>query len=201
MKVLHGAVLYASFMAVILVVAGCRKEAGKAPSGTGPGPGKFGPGSGLPPRERGPIGEIMAKLNGEQSLTTVIGEELQVDPPPWDKLQPRTKEFVTLAASMGKHEPTRGSRESWAKLTAAYSDTAVALDKAVQAKDKAAALVAHQTLSASTSCKACHIEHRAMGPAGFGKLPGSVGGPKGPGGGAPPPDDKPAPPPNKDKEK
>jgi hypothetical protein len=137
-----------------------------------------------------------------------LAKELETDPPPWDRLEPQAKEFVELAAAMGKHEPPRGSKESWAKFTSAYSDTAAALNKAVQAKDKEAAIAAHEILS--TSCMACHKEHKGMGgfgrPGGFGNSGpggkfGRPGGAKGPGGFAPPPDDKPAPPPDKDKEK
>jgi hypothetical protein len=207
MKVLRGTVFFAFFFAVLFVVVGCKKEDPTPKAPPGGGPGKFGPGSGIPPRKPGPIGEIMGKLtNGPESLTSVIGEELGTDPPPWDKLDPQAKEFAALAASMGKLEPPRGSKESWGKFTSAYSDTAATLNKAVQAKDKDAALAAHQILS--TSCMACHKEHKGMGfgPAGsFGKSgPGKFGPPggaKGPGGSAPPADGKPAPAPDKDKEK
>jgi hypothetical protein len=141
-----------------IVVAGCNKDGGKkgaAQPNAGPGPGGT-------PGKRGPIGEIMLKLtSGKQSLTKVIGDELNADPPPWDKLQVQSKEAVELARAMGKHEPPKGSKESWAKLTGAYTDTAITLDKAVEAKNKDAAVAAHQKLA--SSCRACHREHRVMG--------------------------------------
>jgi len=167
-------------------VTGCGKDSGKSGGGaqTQPGAnGKFG--SGGPRGNRGPIAEIMGKLTkGPQSLTTVIGQELETDPLPWDKLQSQSKEFAELARTMGKYDPPKGSKESWAKMTSAYTDSAVALEKAVEAKDKDAALAAHQTLS--NSCKACHNEHKGMG--GFGPR-GKFGGPKGPFGA--PPGEKP----------
>jgi hypothetical protein len=154
-------------LGVTLVVGACNKKeetpvSQGPPGGGGPG---FGPGmrGGGPPS---PIGQIMAKLTkGPQSLTIVIGEELKTDPPPWDQLQPQTKEYVELAASMAKHDPPKGSKESWTKLAGAFADSAAALDKAAQAKDKDAALTAHKSLT--SSCTNCHQQHRA-GPGGFG---------------------------------
>jgi hypothetical protein len=173
--------------AATLTVA-CNKESSKGTSQPNPD-GAAGPGAG-PWRKPGPIQAIMAKLTrGPQSLSAVIGEELNEEPPPWDKLQAQTKEFVELAGSMSKHEPPKGSKESWTKLTSAYTETAVTLDKAVQGKNKDAALNAHQTLS--SACMACHKEHRGM--PGFPGRPG-VGGAKGPFGG-PPPGESSAPPP------
>ncbi len=140
-----------------------------------------------------PSKQIMVKLaKGPQSLTTVIGAELKSAVPPWDKLEPQSKEFVQLAGSMASHEPPKGSKESWLKLTSAYTESAVALEKAVKEKNKDTASAAHQVLA--KSCMACHKAHRGKGgfgpPGGFEKFgpPGKFGpgGSKGPGG--PPPD-------------
>ena len=56
------------------------------------------------------------------------------------------------------------------------ADSAVALERSVESKDRSAALVAHKALE--NSCTACHQQHRG-GPGGFG--PGGPGGfgPKG----------------------
>ncbi len=116
----------------------------------------------------------MAKLTkGDGSLTKMIGDELEADPPPWDKLKDQSKEFVALAGSMSKYDPPKGSKESWTKMTADYTNTALKMEKAINAKNKDAALAAQQTLS--SSCMACHREHRGM-PGKFGP-----GGPRGPG--------------------
>jgi len=117
----------------------------------------------------------MGKLTaGPQSLGSIIGKELQADSPTWEKLQAQSKEYAELAGTMGKHTPPRGSKESWAKLTAAFADSAGVLDKAVQAKDKEAALKAHKSLS--TSCAACHQAHRGRGGMGGGGGRGAPGG-------------------------
>jgi hypothetical protein len=172
MKVLCGTLLFPFFIAATLMVGGCNKKSNTtgAPANSSSGPGKAGPGpDGAPPEKAGPIAAIMVKLSrGPESLTMVIGEELRVDPPPWDKLQPQTKEVAQLTASLGKHEPPKGSKESWAKNTAAYSDSAVALDKAVGDKDKAAAIAAHKAMF--SACMVCHREHRTGMPGFFGKF-------------------------------
>jgi mono/diheme cytochrome c family protein len=136
-----------------LASGACNKARDNAPAVQGP------PGA---PGESTPIREIMNKLTkGPQSLTMVIGQELKADSPPWDKIGPQAKEFAELAASMSKYDPPKGSKESWAKLTTAYAGSAVALDRAAQAKDKEAAKAAHHTLA--VSCQACHAEHRSTG--------------------------------------
>ena len=82
----------------------------------------------------------MVKLNkGPSSLNSLIGQALKAEKPDWDTIQPQTKEYAQLASDMAKHDPAKGSKESWTKLTGEYTDLANALDKAAQAKDKAAA--------------------------------------------------------------
>jgi cytochrome c556 len=71
---------------------------------------------------------------------------------------------------MGKNDPPKGTKESWNEFSTAYADSAAALDRAAQAKDRKAALEAHGQLAGS--CTQCHKEHRRMG--------------RGPGGGPPP---------------
>ena len=132
------------------------------------------------------IKEIMTKLTkGPNSLTPVIGKELEAENPPWETLRPQTKEFALLATAMGKNDPPKGHKASWEKLTSAYVEWASDLDKAAQTKDKNAALEAHGKLAGS--CMACHREHREMrkGMGGMGGPPG-FGGPRMPPGGPPP---------------
>jgi hypothetical protein len=164
------------------------------PGGRG-GPGSpGGPGPGGPPGKSASspeIRQIMIKLNkGSNSLTSLIGSGLKAEPPAWETIGPQAKEYAQLAADLGKHEPAKGSKESWSKLVAEYSGLATELDKAAQAKDKAAVTAAQEDLA--SSCMACHRQHRGGpgmgggmrgGPAGL--RPG--GGPPGGGGGAPQP--------------
>jgi mono/diheme cytochrome c family protein len=123
----------------------------------------------------------MVKLaKGPQSLTPVIGNELGQDPPPWETIQGQTKEYAASATELGNYEPSKGTKESWRALTAAFAKSATDLDKAAGAKNKEAAKTAHEELKAS--CNACHQEHRRMGrggggPPGFGPPPGGPGGP------------------------
>jgi hypothetical protein len=124
---------------------------------------------------------------GPASLTPTIGNQLKAESPDWDTIQAETKEYAASARELGTHEPPRGTKDSWKELTDAFAEHASELDEAAQAKDKDAALVAHNQLA--TSCRACHSEHQPpRGPGGmrgFGPPPG--GGPGGPppGGGPP----------------
>ena len=138
------------------------------------------------------IKQIMIKLaKGPNSLTPVIGNELNQDPPPWETIQGQTKEYYQSASEMGKYDPPKGTKESWIKLTTAYADLAAELDRAAAAKNKETAKVAHDQLK--NSCNDCHQQHRMMGrggpggPPGFGPRGGPGGPPPGgPGGGGPP---------------
>jgi hypothetical protein len=119
--------------------------------------------------------------------------------PAWDTIQPKTKEYAQLASKIGELEPVKGAKDSWAKLTLAFSESATELEHAAQAKDKSKTKEALDSLG--SSCMACHREHRIMGPGmggppggrGMGPPPGGPGGPppRGPGGpggpGGPPP--------------
>lgn len=185
--------VFQSLLVLLIGVAACNKNksSDQASPGSGntggPPPGTTnGPGGG-PGRSHGPIGEIMAKLTkGPQSLTNVIGRELKEEPPPWDKIQPQTKEYAQLAASMSKYDPPKGDKESWTKLTGSFSKSATDLERAAVAKNKTDALAAHQELT--TSCKACHNAHRpGPGGPGGGMPPGGFRGPGGPGGPPRPP--------------
>ena len=123
----------------------------------------------LPPPT--PITQLMFKVaSGPESLTYVIGRELRAEPPPWDKIQTQANEFVELVGTLAKYDPPRGSKESWAKLTSDYASTAAALERAAKAKDKTAAVTAHDTLK--NCCQTCHKEHK--GPPGMRVSDGSA---------------------------
>jgi hypothetical protein len=108
----------------------------------------------------------MVKLGkGPQALTSVIGDELKAEPPPWNTLQLQAKEYTELAAALGHSEPARGSRESWEKQTTAFIESAAALDRALQSRDLEAAKAAHAKLTGA--CTECHREHRRMGRGGM----------------------------------
>jgi hypothetical protein len=189
--------IYSICLIAVACVGGC--ESGEEPNAPPalreagrPGPGG-GPGNVPPSRE---IQRIMIKLNkGPNSLTTLIDSGLKAEKPAWETIAPQTKEFAQLAAELGKHDPPKGSKESWSKLCAEYLGLASELEKAAQAKDKAAATAAQGDLA--SSCMACHRQHRggpggggggAMGPPGGGPPGRRRGsGPPGSPGGAPPP--------------
>jgi hypothetical protein len=165
-KPFRGTLWPAALLAVVLLAGGCGPGAQEsasvtAPRGVGGAPAP--PGAGAAAGARSPIKDIMGKLTkGPNSLTPVLGKALRAEPPAWEAIQAQTREFARLAADLGRHEPPKGSKESWAQRTSAYAESATALDRAAQAKDRDAALLAHGRLA--NSCMACHRDHRTMGP-------------------------------------
>lgn len=158
---------------VLLAAAGCSDEAepNLPPGGPGPEP-LIDTKTGTPT-----IRQIMGRLTkGPNSLTPVIGKELAAAAPDWKTIEPQTDEYARLAAALEKNTPRKGSPESWAKLSAAFTESAAALDKAAKAKDRDAALDAHNELTGS--CMECHRQHRGGGP-GMGKMGGPPPGPPG----------------------
>lgn len=119
------------------------------------------------------VRSVMIRLfRGPESLGNIIKGELEGDPD-WDSLRGHSREYLELATTMAAQNAPRGSKESWTALTASFSDAARDLDKSVQAKNKESAMTAYESLS--SSCMACHREHRG-GPKGFGPKGGGLGG-------------------------
>lgn len=105
------------------------------------------------------VHDIMVKLmRGPRALQNQIGKELKSAMPAWDTLGPQTTEYVSLASALGKAEPRKGSKESWAKQTADFAASATSLNAAVQSKNRDAALAAHMSLT--RACMGCHQQHK-----------------------------------------
>ena len=144
------------------LVFGCGPGQTDSPADPPPPP----PGQTPPPGNPGTpsaIKQVMAKIGrGPQSLSAQIGQELNANPPPWDALQPQTKDLTQQASALEAETPTKGAKETWDKHAKDFSDLAVALDAAVQAKDQDRAKDVHGKLS--QSCNACHRDHRGGRP-------------------------------------
>jgi hypothetical protein len=185
MRLLRGWCVSSVCLTALLLASGCEEGDGADQVAQSP-PGADG-GASLPPGIR----QIMTKLaKGPKALTSVIGNELNQNPPPWETIQGQTKEYSQSASEMGKYDPPGGTMESWIKLTTAFAESAAELDKAAIAKNKETAMVAHDQLK--NSCNACHMQHRGMramrpaGPQGVDSGRGPVGPPPGGGPGGPP---------------
>jgi hypothetical protein len=178
--------------AALAMAGGCgegdgQDQRGSPPPGVAGAPGGAGPGS-------PGIKQIMIKLaKGPNSLTSVIGNELNQDPPPWETIQGQSKEYAQSAADLVEFAPSKGSKESWDTLSKAFADLAVNLDQAASAKNQGEAKTAHDQIK--NSCNACHQQHRQMGPRGGGGPRGGPGGPPPGGPGGPPPGGRGGPPP------
>jgi hypothetical protein len=166
--------LQVALLGLIIILAGCsKKEETSAPPKQGPSINPPAPPGGMSSSE---TGKLMSKIG--RGLNMALRTDLEADPTPWDKIQPKTKEYAQLASELGKHDPPKGDKESWKKSTSAFAGDAAALDSAAQAKKLDDAKAAYSKLN--NACNACHNEHR-MGPGRGG--PGGrrgKGGPKGP---------------------
>jgi hypothetical protein len=106
-----------------------------------------------------PIKEVMATLNkGPQALTSSIGRNLDKAKPDWRTLAEQCSEYIVNVEHLGKNVPPRGEPASWERLTRSYLDNAKAMETAVKARDRTAALAAHQKLE--RACARCHVSHK-----------------------------------------
>jgi cytochrome c556 len=104
------------------------------------------------------IKEIMNKLNKPGAIGPNLGKDLKEDDLDWDEIQRETKEYAQYAEDLGKNDPPRGDKSSWASLTRAYAENAKQMDFSAQQKDRQGTQAAHKKLM--DSCTACHKVHR-----------------------------------------
>jgi cytochrome c556 len=107
------------------------------------------------------IEDIMQAVNKKKGgLHTDVSDALKMGTIDWDSVQTKTKQYSAMADFLGKNDPPKGSKSSWAKLTKTYADDAKALNAAAEKKDKATATSAIKKLSGE--CMGCHKVHRGM---------------------------------------
>ena len=107
------------------------------------------------------IEDIMQAVNKKKGgLHTDVSAALKKSPVDWDMVQTKTKQYTAMADFLGKNDPPKGSKTSWAKLTKIYADDAKTLNDAAQKKDLATATATIKKLSGE--CMGCHRAHRGM---------------------------------------
>ena len=105
------------------------------------------------------IEDIMQKVNKKKGgLHTDVDAALKASSVDWDAVAKKTKQYATLAEFLGKNDPPKGSKQSWAKLTKTYADDAKALNAAAEKKDKTSVTNLHKKLSGE--CMGCHKVHK-----------------------------------------
>jgi hypothetical protein len=206
-KKYQGILAIPAALGLSLTLVGCTDEnATEVANEMPPGPAAPGgpPPGGPPPATRSnpKLKAIMTRVGkGPQALQGSLGEALKQSEPDWGTIQPRAHEYAELAAEVGSHDPPRGEKDSWTRLTTAFAASARELDEVAQARDKEKTVAALDSLG--SSCMACHRQHRVMGPPGGGmggpppgmRPPGGRGGPPPGGPGGPPPGGPGGPPP------
>jgi hypothetical protein len=106
------------------------------------------------------IKDVMTKAHKPKGLLPALRKALNSGEPDWATIQKQTKELATLARTLGKNDPPKGERESWEKLTKAYTNNAEALEAAAEKEDKVSARAAQAKLSGS--CLTCHKAHKGQ---------------------------------------
>jgi cytochrome c556 len=87
-----------------------------------------------------------------------LPKQLKSKSPDWEEIQKETKEWVSVAETLGKQTPPKGSAESWKKQTELYTTNVKAVDTAAQKKDAEAATKSLATIG--NSCGGCHSQHK-----------------------------------------
>jgi cytochrome c556 len=170
----------------LLTFAGCGEE--NANEVAVAGAGAMGNGARPEPASNPKLKSIMTKIGkGPQSLQESLKTDLKQEPVSWDTIEPKAKEYASVASEIGQQDPPRGQKDSWQKLSQVFADSASELSKAAQANNRDDTLAALDNLGGS--CMSCHRQHRMMGrggpPGGMGFPPGGPGMPRG-GPGMPP---------------
>ncbi|APW62532.1 cytochrome c [Paludisphaera borealis] len=105
------------------------------------------------------IKEVMKKLHkGADAPLNKLKTAFKADSPDWKSIQDLSKGFVTLGADLPKNDAPKGDKADFKKLAEAYYENAKALDAGAKKKDKPAAEAAFKKVS--TSCMACHKDHK-----------------------------------------
>src|SRR5262245_47570957 len=98
-------------------------------SGT-PGKGSANPAAGPQSASNPKLKAIMTKIGkGPQSLQDSLKGALSQSQPAWETIEPMTKEYAALTSQLGTYDPPRGTKDSWAKLTQAFSESAAELNR------------------------------------------------------------------------
>lgn len=102
------------------------------------------------------IHEIMEKVPGKKGLCATCAAAAKEGK--WEDAQKASAELKKYGEAIGKNDPPKGSKESWAKLTKQFSEQMAAIDTAARKKD--AAGVQKAAGEFGKSCKSCHDAHQ-----------------------------------------
>lgn len=102
--------------------------------------------------------EVMKAVNGKTGLcakTSGFGKDMK-----WEDAAKAAKNLKEMGEALGKAEPKKGDKESWAKLTKAYAERSTAISDAVEKKDAEALDKAVKAFTAGKTCMECHSAHK-----------------------------------------
>jgi cytochrome c556 len=87
-----------------------------------------------------------------------VPDLLKAKDPNWDEVQKKTKDWVSMAETLGKQKPPKGSDESWKKQTDKYLGLVKDVDGAAEKKDLDG--MKKGLGAVQNSCMGCHSQHR-----------------------------------------
>lgn len=87
-----------------------------------------------------------------------VPDLLKAKDPNWEEVQKKTKDWVSMAETLGKQKPPKGTDESWKKQSDKYLGLVKDVDAAAGKKD---ADGMKKGLGAiQNACMGCHSQHR-----------------------------------------
>ncbi|WP_165071270.1 cytochrome c [Paludisphaera rhizosphaerae] len=102
---------------------------------------------------------VMKKLfAGKTAPAKSLQAAAKSDSPDWAKVKEVSDLFSKYAPDLGKNDPPKGDKASWAKLTKALTDETKKLASAADKKDSGELKASAKAIGGS--CKSCHDAHR-----------------------------------------
>jgi hypothetical protein len=104
------------------------------------------------------IKDVMKAQNGKTGLGAKLSAAAKAEK--WEDAEKIGKQFKELGDALAKQTPPKGEKESWEKLTKAYSEAGTAAAEAAGKKDGKALADAAKHFNPGASCKDCHSAHK-----------------------------------------
>jgi cytochrome c556 len=102
------------------------------------------------------IHTIMETVPGKKGLVAKVTAAAKGEK--WDEAQKMAAELKQFGEDLGKNDPPKGGKDSWAKLTKKFAEQMSDIEAGAKAKDAAAVEKAAKAFGGS--CKACHDSHK-----------------------------------------
>lgn len=96
--------------------------------------------------------------SGRDSLKNSVKSSLSKKD--WSALEKQSEQWVSIAETLTKSKPPKGTDDEWKEKTEAFLKSAKKLQDASGKKDSAIAKEAYAELTNPKTCGGCHLAHR-----------------------------------------